>query len=152
MKKAIFILLFLACLAVAVNAPMPQSTPQAPAPAVLKDQVYSILGLIVPLMMALVVMAAAVYAVGQMFGAETRAKATIWAKSMLTAVGVAALLIAVLFVFLPNLDPPTSQDPQYLDKKLGELKNMAQASLIGLIVLLVVVAALVYAMGQMAGA
>ena len=140
------------CLVLANNQPMLPSTPIAPTPSVLKIQVNNIMALIVPIMVTLIVLAAAVYAVGQMFGAETRARANIWAKSMLTAVGVAAALIAVLLFFLPNFDAPTGQDPIYLEKAIGDLGTFAQNALIGLIILFVIIAALVYAMGQMAGA
>jgi hypothetical protein len=153
MKKIVLALLLISCLVLAFDqTPMSPSNPVEPTPSAIKTHVDSIMALIVPLMMLMIVLAAAVYAVGQMFGAETRARAVIWAKSMLTAVGVAAALIAILLLFLPGFDAPGAQDDQYLEKKVAELFSLSQSALVGLIILLVVIAALVYAMGQMAGA
>jgi len=45
----------------------------------------------------LVVMAAIVYALGQMLGAETRARATVWATAMFTG----AIIAAIIFVVVP---------------------------------------------------
>ncbi len=48
-------------------------------------------------MMLLVVLAAIVYAVGQMLGAETRARASVWA----TAMFVGALVGALIYIIMP---------------------------------------------------
>ena len=47
----------------------------------------------------LIVLAAIVYAVGQMLGAETRARATVWATAMFTG----AIIAAIIFVVVPWL-------------------------------------------------
>jgi hypothetical protein len=49
--------------------------------------------------MLLVVLAAAVYAVGQIVGAETRARASVWATAMITG----ALIGIVIYVVVPPL-------------------------------------------------
>jgi hypothetical protein len=48
-------------------------------------------------MMLLVVLAAIVYAVGQMLGAETRARASVWA----TAMFVGAIIGALIYIIMP---------------------------------------------------
>lgn len=48
-------------------------------------------------MLLLVVLAAVVYAVGQVMGAETRARASVWA----TAMFVGAIMGALLYIILP---------------------------------------------------
>ncbi len=47
----------------------------------------------------LIVMAAIVYAIGQMLGAETRARSTVWATAMFTG----AIIAAIIFVVVPWL-------------------------------------------------
>lgn len=47
----------------------------------------------------LIVLAAIVYAIGQMLGAETRARATVWATAMFTG----AIVAAIIFVVVPWL-------------------------------------------------
>lgn len=139
------------CIALAGPNQLPVApTKTATEPStVLLEQIGFVMSLIVPLMITLVVVAAVVYAIGQMFGAETRARATTWAKSMLMAVGVAAALIAVLFFFVNNQYQLKETD---IDKLVNDLKNYAETALVGMVMLLVVLSALTYAMGQMAGA
>jgi len=48
-------------------------------------------------MLLLVVLAAIVYAVGQVMGAETRARASVWATAMFTG----AIIGALLYILLP---------------------------------------------------
>jgi len=50
-------------------------------------------------MMLLIVLAAIVYAVGQMMGAETRARASVWA----TAMFVGALIGALIYIIMPYI-------------------------------------------------
>ena len=47
----------------------------------------------------LIVLAAIVYALGQMLGAETRARATVWATAMFTG----AIIAAIIFLVVPWL-------------------------------------------------
>ena len=140
MKKILLAILALVCIASA------QSTATT-----LLEQVNIVQGFLMVLMLTMAVLAAVVFVIGQLFGAETRARATTWAKSMLTAVGVSALLVALLFVLLPNFKTPTT-DPKYFENTINGLSSIAQSSLIGLIILLVVISALVYALGQATGA
>jgi hypothetical protein len=50
-------------------------------------------------MLLLVVIAAIVYAVGQVLGAETRARASVWATAMFTG----AIIGALLYILLPYI-------------------------------------------------
>ena len=59
----------------------------------------SALGVLAIGAIVLIVMAAIVYAVGQMLGAETRARATVWATAMFTG----AIVAAIIFVVVPWL-------------------------------------------------
>ncbi len=151
-KKVLFALLLII---ITVNAldPAPVAAPSDPATTI-KAQVDIAKAILVGLMFLLVVIAAAVYAIGQMFGAETRAKATVWAKSMLTAVGISALLLAALYFFLDYSQSAVSTGPQpgFFDELLGLLKSGTESILFALIFLLVVLSALTYALGQMSGA
>ncbi len=49
--------------------------------------------------MLLVVLAAAVYAIGQILGAETRARASVWATAMITG----AVIGIVIYLIVPTL-------------------------------------------------
>jgi len=54
-------------------------------------------------MLVLIVLAAIVYAAGQVMGAETRARANVWATSMFVGAVVGALIYIVVPVFLSYL-------------------------------------------------
>ena len=49
--------------------------------------------------MLLIILAAAVYAIGQIVGAETRARASVWATAMITG----AVIGIVIYLVVPNL-------------------------------------------------
>ena len=49
--------------------------------------------------MLLIILAAAVYAIGQVLGAETRARASVWATAMITG----AMIGIVIYLVVPNL-------------------------------------------------
>ena len=55
--------------------------------------VYGIIG---PLALLMVLTSATVYAAGQFFGAETRARANVWATSMLTGAIIGILIIVII--------------------------------------------------------
>ena len=92
MGKLPFVLVLLALAALAQAQPVPTAAPQAPA-SVFSSQLDIAMAIIGAIMAALIALAAAVYALGTLFGAETQARASTWAKSMLMAVGVAAVLL-----------------------------------------------------------
>ncbi len=48
---------------------------------------------------ALIIMAAVVYAAGQVFGAETRSRATVWATAMI----IGAVIGILIFVLVPQI-------------------------------------------------
>jgi len=62
----------------------------------LADYARSLMGAIV---FALIIMAAIIYAAGQVLGAETRARASVWATAMI----VGAVIGIIIFVLLPNI-------------------------------------------------
>jgi len=68
-----------------------------------------LLGVVV---MVLIVLAGVIYAAGQVLGAETRARAAVWATAMLTGavIGGVIYLVApvVLHVMIPNITPDPS--------------------------------------------
>ena len=62
----------------------------------LAEYARSLMGAIV---FALVIMAAIVYAAGQVLGAETRARASVWATAMI----VGAVIGIIIFVLVPGI-------------------------------------------------
>ncbi len=125
--------------------------PQEPATAVV-DQVSVAMQIIVPLMAALVVIAAAAYVAGQFFGAETRARATIWAQGLLIAVGISALIIISIYAILPHFFSGVVPDDVDVAASIATIKGLIAWFLIASTAVLIVVAAAVYAAGMTAGA
>ncbi len=74
-----------------------------PGPGCIKDTLgafcNTLHGALAVGMMLLIVLAAIVYAVGQVMGAETRARASVWA----TAMFVGALIGALIYIILPYI-------------------------------------------------
>ncbi len=126
------------------------TTPINPSSGLL-DQSSIILGIIAPLMVTMVVLAAAVYLGGQMFGAETRAKASVWAQSMLVGVAIGAGILAMLYIILPSFLSGVGPSSN-LENLLHEIVNSAETTVAVIIMVMVVLAGLCYAIGQWAGA
>jgi hypothetical protein len=125
---------------------------QGSAPTeVLVNEVNIMLQILVPLMITMATLAVVVYVAGQIFGAETRAKATVWAHGMLAAVGVSALIIGLTYALLPGFFAGNIQDFDVI-QKIFDLRNAAATALLGLVMVMVVVAAAMYALGQLYGA
>ncbi|MCX8197496.1 MAG: hypothetical protein N3G80_04245 [Candidatus Micrarchaeota archaeon] len=59
--------------------------------------------------MTMVLLAAVIYATGQMMGAETRARANVWATSCLTGALIGILIAVIAPSILTNLAPPGTQ-------------------------------------------
>lgn len=55
--------------------------------------------------LVLVVLAGTVYAIGQVLGAETRARAAVWATAMLTGAVIGAIIYLVMPIILHELLP-----------------------------------------------
>jgi hypothetical protein len=121
------------------------------ANSALLGQVNILLSVLVMLMIVMIVIAAAVYVAGQMFGAETRARATVWAQNMIAAVIVSAVIIAITYYIPTNFLGGQVSDTD-LEVLISGLVTLAQTTLGLLALLLLVLAALAYAMGQMSGA
>ncbi|MFH1520346.1 MAG: hypothetical protein ABID61_01750 [Candidatus Micrarchaeota archaeon] len=154
MKKLIF-LLFVISLSLASSGVFFNQLPQDPAVAV-PDQAIFILTLMAPLMLAMVILAAAAYVAGQLFGSEIRAKASVWAQSMLVAVGIVAIIIFLFVAVLPGFFSGTLlgfdlYDPFLGHGKINEILNIAQSGLGLLIAAMMVLAAAAYVVGQMFG-
>lgn len=58
--------------------------------------------------MVLIVLAGAVYAIGQVLGAETRARASVWATAMLTGALIGVIIYLVAPVILSQLIPESA--------------------------------------------
>ncbi len=131
------------------------SNPSSPSTAIL-NQVNFLLTLIVPLMMAMIALSAVVYVVGQLFGAETRARATVWAQGMIVSVGVSAAVILMLYILLPRFMTGGGLETDVFSlidySNPYSITRLAEGALIGLTVVLLVLAAAAYAIGQFAGA
>jgi len=152
MNKPLLFTLFFLLLSLAFAQAVPTGTKIEPSSALIQIRDI-ILSLTVPLMMLMAVAAAVVYTIGSMFGADTRARASVWAQSMLAAVAVSAALIMLLLFFLPGystghspLKPAVGTELTNTVKTL--LKN-SEAILFDLIIVLLVIGALVYMIGQM---
>jgi hypothetical protein len=126
------------------------SPPRAPESGLL-EQVNLLLTVLVMLMMVMIVLAAAAYVAGQMFGAETRARATVWAQNMLVAVGISALIIAITYYIPTNFLGGQVSDSD-VTSLISGLVSIAGSTLAILGLVLLVLAALAYIVGQMYGA
>jgi hypothetical protein len=119
-------------------------------------QLDLLMTLIVPFMITMVVLAVVVYMVGQMFGAETRARTTVWAHGMLAAVGVSAAIVIMLYVLLPDFLATGTEPGELGDVAIEEafetMSELAQQVLVFLMFTFVVLAALIYVLGQLADA
>lgn len=149
MKYALALLLMLA-LCCAEEPFSTAGAPPSPREAVL-EQVGLMMSIIVPLMAFMIVLAAAVYVGGQLFGAETRARANVWAQGMLAAVGLCAVILVVTYFILPNImgGQVTNTD---ITAVIRQLAGLAQMSLVGLLALFLLLAACAYVIGQLSGA
>ncbi|VVC03549.1 Uncharacterised protein [Candidatus Bilamarchaeum dharawalense] len=155
MKRAFFILLFI-CIAFA-GTPFFNSPSQPPLTG-LTDQISLLFQFVVPLMFIMIILAAAAYVGGQLFGTETRAKASVWSQSMLTAVGIVALILFLIYAVLPGFfsgqlssamldlyNPLTHQGA------IPTILSIAQTGFAVLILVMIIIAAVIYVLGPMFG-
>lgn len=91
-KRAFYIAVFLAMLAALVFA---QNSPTSQLLQALRDLCSSLRTLVPVAAMLMVLFASVVYATGQMMGAETRARANVWATSALTGALIGILISVV---------------------------------------------------------
>ncbi len=151
-SRALLTLAFLLLIGLSsANQPFFNEQPQEPAQATI-DQVSIAMQILAPLMMVLIVVAAAAYVGGQFFGAETRARATIWAQSLLIAVGISALIIIGIYTLLPSFFGGAVPQDVDVVSLIVKIKDSLAMFLIASAIVLVVLAAAVYAAGQMMGA
>ena len=115
----------------------------------LLNQLGLIYGLLGALMMFMIVLAAAAYIVAQFFGAETRAKITVWSQGMLVAVGVSALIILMMYFIVPNFMSGGTDQIIAAEMLITNLRDTVAMSLSLLIFVLLILAAVVYAFGQL---
>ena len=97
--RLLALLLLSLALAAAADAPV-FTGPSGEPVSVISAEINTVLQVAIALMFTMVVLAAVVYVGGQFFGAETRAKATVWAQGMIVAVGVSAAVIFMLYFIL----------------------------------------------------
>ncbi len=149
-KKILIFLLFCAILHAQNTF---DTTPQQP-----KDVLYQyldvVLSVAVPLIMVMIVIAAAVYVIGQLFGAETRARATQYASGLISAALISAGVIVLLYTLIPAMTRPTPMpmEPQLIEETIENVKNLAQNTLIMLIATMIVFASALYVIAQLFGA
>jgi hypothetical protein len=152
-KTFLFAILLLCALAMAdpiVDTPAFNNAPVNPMDAIF-SQTNIITEITILLMMAMVVLAASAYVIGQFFGAETRAKATVWAQGMLIAVGISLAVLVVLNFLMPN--SIAGEGPLVsVTEMIGQLAILAQMALFLMVALCLVIGGAVYAIGQMYGA
>lgn len=92
--------LLIAVIALSLVSPVYASTGISSALESLCGIAKTVLGIGVMLM---IILAGAIYAVGQMLGAETRARATVWATAMLTGAVIGILIYLVTPVIVSAL-------------------------------------------------
>ncbi len=148
--KRLLLLLLIIGLSAAGGDPLLGTSTTDPSTAIL-DQLSFIMSILVPLMMIMIVMAAVALAIGQMFGAETRAKANSWAHGMLAAVGISALAIVMLYALVPAFMSGGVPFEDVVDT-IVRIYDILRMSLIALVGVMIVLAAAVYVIGQFAGA
>ena len=150
MRHTIILLLLVGLAFATVPQPFSSNpTPPPPSTEVL-NQLTILVTILVPLMLTMIALAAAVYVVGQMFGSETGARANVWAQSMLVAVGISGAIILMLYAILPNfLQGQLTYD---LDQIITSIYATTHTALLGLIVVLASLSAAAYAIGQAMGA
>jgi hypothetical protein len=119
--------------------------------SVILEQTNLVMEAAIALMVAMVVLAAVVYVAGQFFGAETRAKAVVWSQGMLVAVGICAAVLIILNVLMPGFLSGGGQSFGSITELVGKLLTLAQEALVLMIFVSLVIAAVVYAGGQMFG-
>lgn len=157
MKKILFMLLLFA-FSFAVVSPVPTSPTPVEATSGLVITINTVTSWIAQLMIVMIVLAAIVYVVGSFFGAETRARARMWAQGMVASVAVALVLILVLYFFLPS-STNAGASPLYttgfqnsIQTTLALLWGAAESILGLLVITLFVLGALVYMLGHLFGA
>jgi len=147
--KIPYLLLFLVCLA--VSSPSFFSNSPTPAGTELSNQIAAVLSLIGPFMLMMIILAAAAYVGSQLFGSETRAKATVWAQGMIVAVAICAVLLLLFYTVLPGFF--TNNLFLFdLTTKITELRDIAEDSFGIFILTLLVLSATAYVIGQTSGA
>ena len=158
-RKKIFGLLFL-LLMLSVSFPQPLSTePLSPAEELGEVGAETgLFGLVQMFLIFLIITAAVIAAVGYvlapMLGAEYGAKIRVWAGSLLAAVGIAAAVL-IFFAFATTFFEGAESDSnigELLINWLKGLEGILQTVLVMTIVVMIVLAAAAYALGQLFGA
>ncbi|MFH2100528.1 MAG: hypothetical protein ABII71_00370 [Candidatus Micrarchaeota archaeon] len=152
--KKLLLLLVLFSIAFAGGAFSGGDTNSPDAEVAMVGWLRTLLIFVAPLIITLIVIAAVVYVVGQLFGAELRARASVYASSLLTAAGIGALVLVIFFMLLPSFTTPIPSAPSTinLEEEFGKVKDFAESALIFLIVSLSMIAMLVFVVGNVMGA
>lgn len=108
--------------------------------------------LLLGILLFAVVVAATAYVVAQLFGAQTRAAIQVWAQSLLGAAGVSLLILIIFYALLPGFTVGVvPEDPNFIINALEDLVRVSTQVLFVLIVILVLLSAIAYAVGQVFG-
>jgi len=140
--KKLLLLLLLFSLVFSQGTPIVQKT---------SEWARIIEGLLIGLVMLAVIFSATAYVVAGFFGAETRAKIQQWSQNLLAASFISLIVLALLYLIMPDyitgIAPSVS-----LEFLLMDLIRLARDALFNLIILLIVLSALIYIVGQLFGA
>jgi len=82
-----------------------QSSPTSKLQEALRDLCVGLRGLVPIAAMMMILLAAVIYATGQMMGAETRARANVWATSCLTGALIGVIIATVAPAVLQIMAP-----------------------------------------------
>ena len=111
MRSALLVMTLLSLLVVSYSARVPTTTNPV---GTVNDAVFSLCsglkGLLPPVAMLMVVLGAVIYAAGQIMGAETRARANVWATAALTGALIAMLIAAIAPPVLSLIQPGVNCD------------------------------------------
>lgn len=140
--NTILLLALLFCsVAFAVNPPL-----QA-----LQEWLGFMIALLVPIIIILVMFASVVYILGQLFGAELRARASVYASNLLAAVGVGVVMLTLFFFLLPFFGSDGTVHGEVrvdIDAQISSLVAVAESTLLVLIILMVMISAVLFVLGN----
>lgn len=143
MKTYLLILLLLGILS-AQNA----------AAGIVLDSISFLFTVLVPLIALSVILAATLYAIGPLLGSDIRAKANQWSQRIIVGILISLAIISILYFVVPGIHSGSISssgfDIIFFIENLTD--NLFKPLLFGLIILLVILAASSYALGNLMNA
>jgi len=149
-KRAVIVIVFAFLVLLPLALAQLSTTPLEPKEETI-NVFYMVQAILIMLMIVMMIIAASGYVFGQFFGAETRARIQSWSSGLLAAIGVSALVI-ILFSFFVPIFSGGGMPTLDISVLLQRLSGLAQRALLYLIVVMVVIAAGAFAIGQLFGA